>query len=129
MGPRDPETREGLPSKQFTFDGLFDFSYRPASYWHDLPDEEAFLSRIRGTLRRNIARRAMKGEELPRLGGDELYREAMEFVLEEKLTEERPVRRTSSRCLRLAANHASSTRRKRQGDDQYALQQQAAGLP
>lgn len=81
-------TREGLPSKQCAFDLDYDFSFRPASYWPDAPSAEALLSRIPGTQRRDIASRALQGEELPRLGGDELYREAMEFVLEEKLTDD-----------------------------------------
>lgn len=80
--------RPGLPSEQFPFDSTFDFSFRPPSYWPDIASEEGFLSRIKGTQRRDIARRALQGEQLPRLGDDELYHDAMEFVLEETLDEE-----------------------------------------
>ena len=45
------------------------------------------LSRIKGTVRQDIARRALTGEELPPIGDDELYREAMEFVLKDELAE------------------------------------------
>jgi len=46
------------------------------------------LMRIKGTKRREIARRALEGEELPRLGEAELYRQGMDFVLQEQLSEE-----------------------------------------
>jgi hypothetical protein len=65
------------PTKQFPFDANYDFEFRPETYWLDVPTDETFLSNIRGTARRQIAERALEGEELERLGGDELYREAM----------------------------------------------------
>lgn len=76
------------PSKSFPFDSKYDFSFRPETYWPDLPSEEEVLSRIKGTARRDIARRALAGEELERLGDQELYRDAMEFVLQDELSEE-----------------------------------------
>ncbi len=75
------------PSKQFPFDANYDFEFRPESYWPDLPGEKGFVSKIRGTARRQIAERSLAGEELERIGDDDLYREAMEFVLEEELPE------------------------------------------
>jgi hypothetical protein len=79
--------RKAPPTKRFPFDDKYDFSYKPDTYWPQLPSEQTLLSTIEGTARRDIARRALEGEKLPRLSGDELYREAMEFVLEEKLEE------------------------------------------
>jgi hypothetical protein len=86
----DPEAaqREGPPKKQFPFDDRYDFSYRPATYWPELPTENTLLSKIKGTQRRDIARRALEGEKLQRLGGDDLFRETAEFVLDENLDEE-----------------------------------------
>jgi hypothetical protein len=76
------------PTTRFPFDSDFDFSFRPDSYWPDIPGDEAIVGRIKGTARRDIATRALDGEQLERLGDDELYRETMEFVLDDKLPEE-----------------------------------------
>jgi len=78
---------DGMPSYQFASDLNYDFSFRPETYWPDLPGEKSFLSQIKGTQRRDIARRALAGEELERLGDDSLYREAMEFVLQDQLSD------------------------------------------
>jgi hypothetical protein len=76
------------PTRHFAFDDKYDFGYRPASYWEQVPGDLTLLAKIRGTARRRIAERALEGEQLPRLGDEELYREAMEFVLTEELTAE-----------------------------------------
>jgi hypothetical protein len=73
--------------KSCPFDREFDFDFRPPGYEPEFPTEEAFLSRIKGMARRDIARRALDGEELVRLGDEDLYRGAMEFVLQEELDE------------------------------------------
>ena len=54
-GERDraPEPR---PSKQFAFDSSYDFAFRPATYWPDLPTEETVLAKVKGTVRRDVAR-------------------------------------------------------------------------
>lgn len=44
------------PSKTFPFDSKYDFAYRPATYWPDLPTEETVLAQVKGTVRRNVAR-------------------------------------------------------------------------
>jgi hypothetical protein len=75
------------PTKHFSFDADYDFGFRPVTYWPDVPTDETFLSNIRGTARRQIAERALAGEELERLGDDDLYKGAMEFVLEDQLDE------------------------------------------
>jgi len=75
------------PALQFPFDSEFDFSFRPDSYWPQTPTEETVLAGIKGTARRDVARRALEGEELVRLGDDALYEGAMEFVLQEELSE------------------------------------------
>jgi hypothetical protein len=74
------------PTRRFAFDSKYDFGYRPPTYWEELPGDLTLLTKIRGSARRRIAERALEGEQLPRLGGDELYREAIEFVLAEELT-------------------------------------------
>lgn len=76
------------PTKTYPFDDSYDFAFRPATYWLDLPSEEAITSKIPGTARRDVARRALEGEELPRIGSEELYREAMDFALSEHLSDE-----------------------------------------
>jgi hypothetical protein len=73
------------PTKHFSFDADYDFAFRPATYWPDVPTDETFLSNIRSTARREIAERALAGEELERLGDAELYKGAMEFVLQDEL--------------------------------------------
>jgi hypothetical protein len=77
------------PTRRFAFDDKYDFGYRPATYWEELPGDRTLLAKIRGTARRRIAERALDGEQLPRLCGEELYREAIEFVLAEELTAEK----------------------------------------
>ncbi len=54
-GERD-KAPEQHPSKRFTFDSNYDFSYRPETYWPDLPTEETVLAQVKGTVRRNVAR-------------------------------------------------------------------------
>lgn len=76
-----------MPGRAFPFDDDFDFSFRPASYWPDLPTAEVFLSRVRGVARRAAAKRVLDGENLPRLGGEDLYRDAVLLVLNEQLDE------------------------------------------
>jgi hypothetical protein len=83
-----PDGQSMRPRKRFDFDAAYDFSFRPETYWPDLPSEQGVVSQIKGTARRDIARRALAGEDLPRLEDEELYREAMEFVLQDKLSPE-----------------------------------------
>lgn len=44
------------PSKTYPFDSKYDFAYRPATYWPDLPTEESVLAQVKGTVRRDVAR-------------------------------------------------------------------------
>lgn len=44
------------PGKRFPFDDKYDFAYRPATYWPDLPSEETALAEVKGTVRRRVAR-------------------------------------------------------------------------
>jgi hypothetical protein len=83
-GPEKPSR----PTRHCPFDADFDFSFRPDSYWPDIAGDEAIVGRIKGTARRDIATRVLDGEQLERLGDDDLYRGAMEFVLDDKLPEE-----------------------------------------
>ena len=50
---RAPEPR---PSKQFAFDSGYEFTFRPETYWPDLPTEETVLAKVKGTVRRDVAR-------------------------------------------------------------------------
>lgn len=83
-GPDKPSR----PTRHCPFDSAFDFSFRPDSYWPGIPGDEAIVGRIKGTAKRDIATRALDGEQLERLGDDDLYRGAMESVLDDKLPEE-----------------------------------------
>jgi hypothetical protein len=76
------------PSMSYPFGENYDFSFRPDTYWPNAPTTGSFLSQIRGTARRDIARRALEGEELVRLDGPELYAQGMEFVLQDQLGED-----------------------------------------
>jgi hypothetical protein len=81
-------SRAVKPSREFPFDSRYDFAFRPETYWPEFASEEDVLSRIKGTARREIVRRALAGEELERLGDNQLYHDAMEFVLQDELSEE-----------------------------------------
>ncbi len=68
--------------------GDYDLSFRPETYWPNLPDEQVVLSRVKGTQRRDLARAAIEGEDvLPQMADDETHREAIDFVFDEGLTE------------------------------------------
>jgi hypothetical protein len=54
-----------MPQRQFPFDQQFDFSFRPSTYWPDLPSEQSVVSQIKGTVRRSVARRVLEGEAIP----------------------------------------------------------------
>jgi hypothetical protein len=41
------------------FDENYDLSYQPATYWADFPTEESVLGKVKGTVRRNVARRLL----------------------------------------------------------------------
>lgn len=82
---RLPPVEQGRPTLRHVFDDRYDFDYRPATYFPELPSIEELLSKIKGTARRDVARRALAGEQLPHLGDDELYREAIEFVFSDVL--------------------------------------------
>jgi hypothetical protein len=40
----------------------FDFEFRPATYWPELPSEQTVLGKIQGEARRSLAERALKGD-------------------------------------------------------------------
>jgi hypothetical protein len=80
------------PTRRNDFDDDFDFAFRPATYWEEIPGDLTLLTKIRGAARRRVAERALAGEQLPRLGDEERYREAMEFVLAEALTSDERTR-------------------------------------
>ena len=68
--------------------GDYDLSFRPETYWPNLPDEQVVLSRIKGTQRRDLAHAAIEGEDvLPPMADDETHRKAIDFVFDEGLTE------------------------------------------
>ena len=49
----------GKPTQRFAGDERFDFAFRPDTYWPDLPTEETVLSDVKGTVRRDVARRLL----------------------------------------------------------------------
>ena len=51
------------PSKRFAFDADYDFSYRPSTYWTDLPTENSVIGEVKGTVRRDAARRLLDHPE------------------------------------------------------------------
>lgn len=67
--------------RAFHFDGRFDFDYRPEKYWPELPTEETVVAKVKGTVRRNVARQLLKeaDETAPEEVGD--------FVLKHDLGE------------------------------------------
>lgn len=69
------------PSKPFPFDRDYDFSYRPETYWPDLPAEETVLAKVKGTARREAARALMENPS-------ELDEETVDFALKPTLDED-----------------------------------------
>jgi len=58
-GSRSPNGT-GHSKKLFLFDDRYDFSYLSATYWPELPSARTLLSKLKGTQRRDIARRALE---------------------------------------------------------------------
>lgn len=84
-GTRSGAAGTPRPARRHSFDSKYDFGFRPESYWPEGPLTEEMLSKVKGTARRDVVRRALAGEELTRLGDAELYRKAMELVQKESL--------------------------------------------
>lgn len=63
----------------------FDFKFQPETYWPELPTERTVLSRVQGTVRRELAERLLEGEPPPP-GGD------IDFVLDERIDDEAALR-------------------------------------
>jgi tetratricopeptide (TPR) repeat protein len=71
------------PRKRFPFDSKYDFSYQPESYWPETPTEATTLAKVKGTARRDLARRALaEGKDAPRGEID------VEFAFAESLDED-----------------------------------------
>jgi hypothetical protein len=64
MSPAVPEPMS--PRKRSVFDSRYDFSYRPETYWPNLPTEESTLAKVKGSVRRDVARSLLEQpDEIP----------------------------------------------------------------
>jgi hypothetical protein len=80
MSPASPTPRR-YPNKPFPFDAAYDFSFRPETYWPELPTEETVLAQVKGTTRREAAA-ALLDEP------SEMGEEGADFLLKPGLEEE-----------------------------------------
>jgi hypothetical protein len=76
------------PTKRFSFDANYDFTFRPATYWPDIPTSETDLSNIQGSARRRLLASAVEGAGREGVDESELDRETVEFLFKDQLDEE-----------------------------------------